>query len=228
MGNKNTKFFDDLSKGATWSAGVAFDRTNTLPLDQWSVFQSETEATAYLTNSKAYPGQVIAYVDAKNEMTVCVLSQSADGESLVLKPVGIIPVGDNKSIDVDENGRVTIHGFDALTNEHVGYLPRIKKVVDKEAVIVYKEESATGSADATSSLSVTVPDGATLTRTALSAVNRTNGDPMLFTPSAYTVGIRNGKATVIFKPDAEIRRMEYPWITRLEVKGSIINKEELE
>lgn len=31
-----------------------------------------------------------------------------------------------------------------------------------------------------------------------------------------------------FKPDAEIRRMEYPWITRLEVKGSIINKEELE
>ena len=29
-----------------------------------------------------------------------------------------------------------------------------------------------------------------------------------------------------FEPDAEIRRMEYPWITRLEVNGAIINKEE--
>lgn len=29
-----------------------------------------------------------------------------------------------------------------------------------------------------------------------------------------------------FEPDAEIRRMKYPWITRLEVNGAIINKEE--
>ena len=30
-----------------------------------------------------------------------------------------------------------------------------------------------------------------------------------------------------FEENAEIRRMEYPWITTLEVKGAIIHKEEL-
>ena len=30
-----------------------------------------------------------------------------------------------------------------------------------------------------------------------------------------------------FEEDAEIRRMEYPWLTTLEVKGAIIHKGEL-
>lgn len=77
MSTINEKFFDDLSKGATWSAGVAFKRSNPLPLDRYSVFASKAEATTYATtNAVAYPGQVIAVVE-ENKMGVYVLAQKA-------------------------------------------------------------------------------------------------------------------------------------------------------
>lgn len=64
MATINEKFFQDLNNGATWSAGVAFKRSNPLPLDKYSVFASEAEARAYaLSNPVAYPGQLIAVVD---------------------------------------------------------------------------------------------------------------------------------------------------------------------
>jgi hypothetical protein len=52
-------FFSALNdpKAAMWSAGVAFNRSNPLPLDKWSVFQSMDEAIAYAeSNAVAYPG----------------------------------------------------------------------------------------------------------------------------------------------------------------------------
>jgi hypothetical protein len=56
-----TKFFQDLNTKTTWSAGIAFERSNALPLDKYSVFASRTEAENYVANSGvAYPGQVIA------------------------------------------------------------------------------------------------------------------------------------------------------------------------
>jgi len=46
MATMNENFFSELlsPKAAKWSAGVAFDRSNGLPLDQWSVFQTKADA----------------------------------------------------------------------------------------------------------------------------------------------------------------------------------------
>lgn len=112
MGNKNTKFFDDLSKGATWSAGVAFKRSNPLPLDRYSVFESKELAEAYATsNAVAYPGQVIAVAEG-NKMVAYVLAENAAGDALVLQQIGIIPTGDDKTIDVTEDGVISLLAAD--------------------------------------------------------------------------------------------------------------------
>lgn len=88
MATRNEQFFIDLGKGASWAAGVAFQRSNPLPLDKYSVFETEAKAIEYATTSAvAYPGQVIAYVD-DGKMAVCVLAQTADGASLELQPIG--------------------------------------------------------------------------------------------------------------------------------------------
>jgi hypothetical protein len=124
MATRNETFFEALlnEKAAKWSAGVAFDRSNPLPLDQWSVFQTEAKAIEYLSNAKAYPGQVIAYAEANGEMKVCVLSQNAEGTALTLKPVGIIPTGDGKTIEVSATGEITLKGSATAT---AGQQPRI-------------------------------------------------------------------------------------------------------
>jgi hypothetical protein len=118
---RNQAFFDELlsPSAAKWSAGVAFDRSNGLPLDQWSVFQSEAKATEYLSNAKAYPGQVIAYAEENGEMTVCVLSQNAEGTALTLKPVGIAPKGDDLSIDMSENDAISLHNFGKVFYKYI-------------------------------------------------------------------------------------------------------------
>lgn len=112
MGNKNTKFFDDLSKGATWSAGVAFKRSNPLPLDRYSVFETKALAEAYATsNAVAYPGQVIAVAEG-NKMVAYVLAENAAGDALVLQQIGIIPTGDDKTIEVTEDGVISLLAAD--------------------------------------------------------------------------------------------------------------------
>ena len=115
----NKSFFDALldAKAAKWSAGVAFDRSNPLPLDQWSVFKDKAAAEAYLTNAKAYPGQVIAYAEADVKdgetlvkaggMVACVLSSNAAGTGLELKQIGVIPTGAG-AINVTEDGEISV------------------------------------------------------------------------------------------------------------------------
>ena len=127
---KNQAFFEELlsPSAAKWSAGVAFDRSNGLPLDQWSVFQTKAKATEYLTNAKAYPGQVIAYAEDNGEMTVCVLSQNANGDALTLKQVGIIPAGDEKTIEVSATGAISLLGAAGAQN---GTLPMIDEQTGK-------------------------------------------------------------------------------------------------
>lgn len=113
-------FFDALNdpKAALWSAGVAFNRSNPLPLDKWSVFESMDDAVVYASsNAVAYPGQIIA-VHENNSMSAYVLEENIVNEvtSLTLKPIGIIPVGDGASIEIVD-GKIGIKGFaDAETN----------------------------------------------------------------------------------------------------------------
>ena len=91
------EFFDGLTSGATWSAGVAFKRSNPLPIDRYSVFNAYTpEGSApdaddgslnyYIEkNPVAYPGQVVAVI-AEGSATVYVLQGETGG---TLKPVAL-------------------------------------------------------------------------------------------------------------------------------------------
>ena len=75
MATINEKFFADLASGASWAAGVSFQRSNPLPIDKYSVFPSIADAQAYAsTNPVAYPGQIIAVLN-NNAMEVYVLAQ---------------------------------------------------------------------------------------------------------------------------------------------------------
>jgi hypothetical protein len=130
-------FFAAPAQASLWDVAVSIKRGNPLPLDANSVFKAygtvggEDYAGSLLeyatSNPVAYPGQICAVVGA-DATTIYYLDQE-----LAIKPVGIIPTGDGKSIDVTPDGEISLHGFESLTESNVGYLPRIKKVVDVAA-----------------------------------------------------------------------------------------------
>ena len=103
------KFFNDLAKGARWDVGVSIARGNPLPLDANSVFKSLADLETYAAGVLAYPGQVVAIVN-ENSAEICYLDQN-----LAIQPVGIIPVGDESTVIVDENGKVSLAGVEGLT-----------------------------------------------------------------------------------------------------------------
>ena len=118
MGNMTNTFFDNLDAAATWSAGVAFKRSKGLPLDKYSVFETKTLAIeyaekrgAYAETPVSYPGQVIAVAEG-NKMVAYVLAENAEGTKLELQQIGIIPTGDDKTIDVTEDGVISLLAAD--------------------------------------------------------------------------------------------------------------------
>ena len=113
--NLNT-FFDKLDGGATWSAGVAFKRAAALPLERYEVHKSYADALAYAQeNAVAYPGQVIAVVEA--EGTVEKIKIYYIDENKDLQEVGSATLGDELSIVLDPvTKKLSIKGF-----ENAGY-----------------------------------------------------------------------------------------------------------
>ena len=113
-----TEFFNKLNTGTTWSAGVAFKRAAPLPLDRYSVFASKTEAETYASeNAVAYPGQILAVVEA-TATTVYYIDQT-----MALKEVGKLPSGDGKTIVIGEDGVVSLYGLDGELDEAKKYQP---------------------------------------------------------------------------------------------------------
>ena len=113
-------FFTELAGANTWDVAVAIKRGNALPLDRYSVFQSLEELNGYINDpegSIAYPGQVVAVV-GETATTIYYLDQE-----LAVKPVGVIPAGDNKSIEVSAEGVISLLG--AATAED-GTLPMVE------------------------------------------------------------------------------------------------------
>ena len=98
-------FFAALTKGAKWDVGVSINRTNPLPIDVNSVFDTKAKLDAYVAGAFSYPGQVVALVEA-NATTIYYIDQNKE-----LQEVGKIPVGDNKSIKVDADGTISILGI---------------------------------------------------------------------------------------------------------------------
>ena len=107
------KFFDDLAKGARWDVGVSIARGNPLPLDANSVFESYADLETYAAGVLAYPGQVVAVVNADSTGIYYLDQEKA------IKPVGVIPAGDNLSIDMDENDVVSLHNFGKVFYKYV-------------------------------------------------------------------------------------------------------------
>ena len=74
-------FFENLASGTKWSAGVSFTRTNALPIDDKSVFDSLENAQTYAQSATAYPGQVIAVVTS-SETTFYGINQNGELQDL--------------------------------------------------------------------------------------------------------------------------------------------------
>ncbi len=97
------EFFAQKAKGALWDVGVSIQRGNPLPLDSNSVFESKAKADKYVAGVLAYPGQIIAVVEA-SATTIYYIDQA-----MALQEVGKIPLGDGKSIKVAEDGTISIY-----------------------------------------------------------------------------------------------------------------------
>lgn len=101
-------FFAALASGAKWDVGVSIGRTNPVPLDSKSVFESDEALTSYAQGVLAYPGQIVAVVYSDNSVKVFVLDGnknpvelgSGNGSAMIfvdtvaaLKTLGTPPTG---------------------------------------------------------------------------------------------------------------------------------------
>ena len=70
------EFFNKLNNGAKWDVGVAINRTNPVPLDANSVFESLDALTTYATtNALAYPGQVVSVLGESEIAAFCTVGE---------------------------------------------------------------------------------------------------------------------------------------------------------
>ena len=116
-------FFAAKAKGSLWDVAVSIKRGNPLPLDADSIFESYAALEAYAADVLAYPGQVVAVVN-EDSTGIYYLDQN-----LAIKPVGVIPTGDGKSIEVTADGVISLAG---IANAESLTLPRMK--ADKSGI----------------------------------------------------------------------------------------------
>ena len=109
-------FFAAKAKGSLWDVAVSIKRGNPLPLDADSIFESYAALEAYAADVLAYPGQLVAVVNA-DSTGIYYLDQN-----LAIQPVGVIPVGDEKTIEVTEAGAISLLGAAGAAN---GTLPMV-------------------------------------------------------------------------------------------------------
>lgn len=143
-------FFAAQAKASLWDVAVSIKRGNPLPLDANAVYNAlgtatvNGETTTYTagslleyakTNPVAYPGQICSVVDV-DKTTIYYLDQNLD-----VQPVGIIPTGDNKTIEVTENGAISLLG---AANAPTGTLPMIDEETGK---IVWRTLEDIGAGD---------------------------------------------------------------------------------
>ena len=58
------EFFNKKANASLWDVAVSIKRGNPLPLDADSIFESYAALEAYATDVLAYPGQIVAVVNA--------------------------------------------------------------------------------------------------------------------------------------------------------------------
>lgn len=110
------EFFNKKAKASLWDVAVSIKRGNPLPLDADSIFESYAALETYAAGVLAYPGQLVAVVE-EDSTGIYYLDQN-----LAIQPVGIVPTGDNKSIEVTSAGVISLLGAEAAP---AGTLPMI-------------------------------------------------------------------------------------------------------
>lgn len=89
------EFFDSLAAGAKWDVGVSIARTNPLPLDSNSVFESYTALTTYAgSNPLAYPGQIVAVLGTGEDPIAAYLINTVGAGAVITKLASSTPSGD--------------------------------------------------------------------------------------------------------------------------------------
>ena len=79
------ELFENLKNGAKWDIGVSINRTNPLPLDQYSIFASLDDLNTYVrSNAVAYPGQIVAVLATGGTEE----EPSYTAEAYIIKSVG--------------------------------------------------------------------------------------------------------------------------------------------
>lgn len=139
MAEEKTKleqFFDKQASAALWDVAVSLKRGNALPLDADSVFQSMDKLNTYRNGGgPAYPGQIVAVVE-ETGTSIYYLDKDLNA-----CPVGIIPTGDNKTIEVTSAGAISLFGAAGAAN---GTLPMIDSETGK---LVWKTLEDIGAGD---------------------------------------------------------------------------------
>lgn len=135
MAMTREEFFEKQAKGSLWDVAVSIKRGNPLPLDADSIFKSYADLEAYAADVLAYPGQLVSVVNA-DSTSIYYLDQN-----LAIQPVGVIPSGDNKTIEVTAEGAIGLLGAEDAAN---GTIPMIDSETGK---MVWKTLEDIGAGD---------------------------------------------------------------------------------
>ena len=127
------EFFNKKANASLWDVAVSIKRGNPLPLDADSIFESYAALETYAAGVLAYPGQLVAVVE-EDSTGIYYLDQN-----LAIQPVGVIPTGDNKSIEVSEEGAISLLG---AANAADGTLPMLEN-----GALVWKTLEQIGAGD---------------------------------------------------------------------------------
>ena len=120
---------------------ISYKRGNPIPLDTTSVWYNLTDLETYAKEGvTAYVGQVLTLVE-NNKTTVFVIADEAGS----LEPVGTTPIGDDKSIVVDEDtSTISLKGIDTLAFERDVLGEDGQPTGDKEAIQYQPLMTSTG------------------------------------------------------------------------------------
>lgn len=109
----------DFAPENLMSFGKSFSRMGGQPLDESEVWYDKAALEEFAAGTAAYVGMKVVYVDEANAK-VYQYSIQLDGS---LKEIGVAPLGDGKTIEVSEDGVISLKGFADAANQ---YLPRVK------------------------------------------------------------------------------------------------------
>lgn len=128
-------FYKNFTSDTLMSFGKSFARLNGQPLDKSAIWYSLEEAQAYAATGSAYVGQPVAVIDEANLKTTLYIV----GANSTLEPVGIIPSGDAKTIEVSAAGAISLLGAASAAD---GTLPMLE-----DGALVWKTLEQIGAGD---------------------------------------------------------------------------------